>query len=496
MRLNSAHVSNPIVFISASIISMGLLMVPAVLALRAKQKRRQLPFSSSYNNDCGTTNSGIEIHCSLTPRNKSILNDAAGLRSEPWGYANPHFASFLAQVRPWLSPFKVSTINRWGKAPPRRIENIRTPSGCEIEVEFISPLLRIAKNPPTVILLHGIAGNSKEIYMEQAAAQIVDKGWEVVILNYSKVSVVDGQSVGGNCLTENCDISFLVSHIRKRHSGFLCCMGFSMGGSKLVTYLLRTKEHCNIDAACTISSPLDFTTNNCTVHQPHGSFVVSMYHLLISTNLKLWILRHYSELKKNDQVNASGPFKRTRSGFMFWFTNNSVPDIDRAITMPLKGLGEGDEHLNEYYENASGVKRLGPSGIKVPYLCITSMNDPFIPEPAMPPKHIINENDNIFLVNTTKLGGHIGYWLPTHGCWGTHAAISFFESVRMHEPKASEQRPRLERMSSSIDAALRLQRTSRTGLTNYFDFIDSDSCSDLMAMEQEDVLGNTQSLAF
>eukprot|EP00554_Chaetoceros_debilis_P001634 CAMPEP_0194098382 /NCGR_PEP_ID=MMETSP0149-20130528/58351_1 /TAXON_ID=122233 /ORGANISM="Chaetoceros debilis, Strain MM31A-1" /LENGTH=97 /DNA_ID=CAMNT_0038784427 /DNA_START=872 /DNA_END=1166 /DNA_ORIENTATION=- len=66
--------------------------------------------------------------------------------------------------------------------------------------------------------------------------------------------------------------------------------------------------------------------------------------------------------------------------------------------MPLKGLGEGDEHLNEYYENASGVKRLGPSGIKVPYLCITSMNEPFIPEPAMPPKHIINdENDNIFL---------------------------------------------------------------------------------------------------
>jgi len=115
-----------------------------------------------------------------------------------------------------------------------------------------------------VILLHGIGGHSREPYIEQAAMQIIDKGWKVAILNYSQVCVFDDCSVGGNCLTENHDISLLVSHLRKNHSGFLAAIGFSMGGTKLVQYLLRTKEHCNLDAACTVSSPLDFTTNNDT----------------------------------------------------------------------------------------------------------------------------------------------------------------------------------------------------------------------------------------
>ncbi len=140
-----------------------------------------------------------------------------------------------------------------------------------------------------------------------------------------------------------------------------------------------------------------------------------------------------------------------------------------------------DDDLNTYYHDASvsvgAISKLG-DGMKIPYLCITSMNDPFIPQRAIPSPKIAQENHNVFLVNTTKVGGHIGYWLPKKGCWASYAALSFFESVLMHEPKAKTEKPRYVRHSSSIDAAHLLHQSSRTKLTNYFDFIDDDSCSD------------------
>eukprot|EP00553_Chaetoceros_curvisetus_P012332 CAMPEP_0204642460 /NCGR_PEP_ID=MMETSP0717-20131115/51699_1 /ASSEMBLY_ACC=CAM_ASM_000666 /TAXON_ID=230516 /ORGANISM="Chaetoceros curvisetus" /LENGTH=261 /DNA_ID=CAMNT_0051663229 /DNA_START=877 /DNA_END=1662 /DNA_ORIENTATION=+ len=259
----------------------------------------------------------------------------------------------------------------------------------------------------------------------------------------------------------------------------------------MVSYLLRTKEHCNIDAACTVSSPLDFTQNNDTVHEPHRSIIHSFYHWIVSSHLKLWILRHYKELRKHHHVkNFSEPFRRTRSGILFWFKANSVPDIDRAITMRLhkriKTHKCTDDDLNTYYHDASvgTTSKLG-DGMKIPYLCITSLNDPFIPKTAIPPSHIAQRNHNVFLVNTTKVGGHIGYWLPNKGCWASHAALSFFESVLKHEPKANKEKPRFVRHSSSIDAAHLLHRSSRLKLTNYFDFIDDDSCSDFKDLLEE-----------
>lgn len=110
-------------------------------------------------------------------------------------------------------------------------------------------------------------GSSKEVYIEQTTIQIIKRGWKVVVLNYSNVSIGnEGSVAGGNCLTDSHDINLLVSHLRKKYPQrkFLFCIGFSMGGAKLAQYLIRTGEACDIDGACTISSPLDFTRDNDT----------------------------------------------------------------------------------------------------------------------------------------------------------------------------------------------------------------------------------------
>ena len=110
-------------------------------------------------------------------------------------------------------------------------------------------------------------GSSKEVYIEQTTIQIIKRGWKVVVLNYSTVSIGnEGSVAGGNCLTDSHDINLLVSHLRNKYPQrkFLFCIGFSMGGAKLAQYLIRTGEACDLDGACTVSSPLDFTRDNDT----------------------------------------------------------------------------------------------------------------------------------------------------------------------------------------------------------------------------------------
>lgn len=241
----------------------------------------------------------IEIITQQTERNRRILASANDLLSEPHGFGNNHFASMLAQLRP--SPFR----GTWGKKARRRMESIRTPAGCEIEVEYVEPYnletlaAAYSGHVPIVIVLHGINGHSTEPYVEQAALHVaVEKKWRCIILNYAKVRKAAGSALGGQSLLDAADINFLVSYIRKQHDGFLAAVGFSMGGSKLVQYLCRTKEHCQVDAACTISSPLDFTERNYTVHRP-VEMAHRLYHFVIASSVKLSLARNYFELRKH-----------------------------------------------------------------------------------------------------------------------------------------------------------------------------------------------------
>ena len=366
----------------------------------------------------------LEIITQQTARNRRILSQAVDLLSEPWGFGNKHFASILAQLRP--SPFRGS----WGKKARRRVEAIPTRAGCVIEIEFVEPFnldldTVYSSNIPTVIILHGINGHSTEAYCEQAALHIaVEKKWRACVLNYAKVKQTKEQAlVGGQSLIDAGDISTVVSYIRKHHDGFLGALGFSMGGAKLVQYLCRTKEHSQLDAACCISSPLDFTERNCTVHRP-VELVHRLYHFVVAASVKLSLAKNYFELRKHPRLANTTPFRRSRSALWWWLQTNTVTEIDRSITLPSKGYSD----IHHYYNDATYIHQLRDS-ITMPFLCLTAKNDPFVPVDIIPTDDVAADNENIFIVNTPKVGGHIGFWLPGRGCWATRACLSFFDSV-------------------------------------------------------------------
>ena len=369
----------------------------------------------------------IEIITQKTARNRQILSEAIDLLSEPWGFGNNHFASMLAQLRP--SPFRGS----WGKKARRRVETIPTRAGCSIEIEIVEPYnmdldAAYSSNVPTVIVLHGINGHSTEPYVEQAALHIaVEKKWRAIVLNYATVQQCKGEQgealVGGQSLVDAGDLSFLVSYIRKYHDGFLGALGFSMGGAKLVQYLCRTREHSQLDAAATISSPLDFTERNYTVHRP-VELVHRIYHFVIAASVKFSLAKNYFQLRNHPRLSNTTPFRRSLSSLLWWLQTNTVTDIDKSITIPSKGYND----ILHYYNDATYIHQLRDN-ITMPFLCLTAKNDPFVPVECIPTHEVAADNENVFIVNTPKIGGHIGFWLPGRGCWATRACLSFFDSV-------------------------------------------------------------------
>ena len=128
--------------------------------------------------------------------------------------------------------------------------------------------------------------------------------------------------------------------------------------------------------------------------------------------------------------------------------------------------------MNQYYNDATYIHRLS-DGITMPFLCLTAKNDPFVPVDIIPGHEVAARNDNIFIVNTPRVGGHIGFWLPGRGCWATKACLSFFDSVRHTITPTS--RSKLLRRASSLKAAHYLERTSANGLNNYFEMVAHDS---------------------
>jgi predicted alpha/beta-fold hydrolase len=112
------------------------------------------------------------------------------------------------------------------------------------------------------------------------------------------------------------------------------------------------------------------------------------------------------------------------SSIWWWLQTNTVTEIDRSITLPSKGYSD----IHHYYNDATYIHQLRDS-ITMPFLCLTAKNDPFVPVDIIPTDDVAADNENIFIVNTPKVGGHIGFWLPGRGCWATRACLSFFDSV-------------------------------------------------------------------
>jgi len=272
---------------------------------------------------------------------------------------------------------------------------------------------------PLVLVLHGLEGSSRRGYVLAALAAARRRGAAGVALNFRGCSGQPNLGTRAYHSGETADPVFVLERLRERFPGRpFGAVGFSLGGNVLLKLLGESGPGARrwLDAAVAISVPFDLAAGAAQLETTRWGRLYS---------------RHFLRSLKG-KVRDRARILREKVDIGRTLDSRTLREFDDALTAPLHGFRDADH----YYEASSAAAHL--ENVRVPTLLIQSMDDPFLPERAVPAEHI---RGNPFLTcRFSARGGHVGFvcgtpWSPRF--WAEDEAISFLME-RFARPNGSE----------------------------------------------------------
>jgi len=240
---------------------------------------------------------------------------------------------------------------------------------------------------PLLVMVHGLEGSSDSNYMCGIAEKAWQRGFHAIRLNQRNCG-------GTELLTPTLYNSGMSADYRAvldelaGADGFtrIFFAGYSMGGN-LVTKMageLGENPPSSLRGIAAVCPALNLAACADALERPDNYF----YQRHFVAGL---MARYTKKARLFPQKYASNGFKRIRT----------VREFDDAITAPNFGYRDAQE----YYE-AAGAKRV-VSQIRVPYLLITSQDDPFVPFDAIRASGA-EQNPGVTF-HAPKHGGHCAF---------------------------------------------------------------------------------------
>lgn len=292
---------------------------------------------------------------------------------------------------PWLrnghfSTFYTSIVSHKGKKLEYKRELLPLTDGGQVALDWYPDLpSKKDSQKNTVVILHGLTGNSQEGYCRASVNRLVkNEKFRVAVFNFrgcGGVKALTPRLYNGG---DTRDFREAVEHIHSLSpSTRLFALGFSLGANLLVKYLGEEKENCLFSGAISIANPFD---------------------LLDCSNI---FLTKFMQRKFYDSTLASGLVNlfSKHSILEGHYTSRKwkgVRGFDRDVVRKLGGF----QTVNDYYRWASSDQFV--LDIRVPLLILNAADDPISQNLAIPYQECKN-NPYILLV-TTEDGGHIGWW--------------------------------------------------------------------------------------
>lgn len=283
-------------------------------------------------------------------------------------------------------------------AKPRvayRRERWNAPDGDFVDIDFIDG----KPNQPLVVLFHGLEGSSDSHYCRALMAQVEALGWSGVIPHFRGCSGELNNAPrfyhSGDAQEVDWILRRLMAYRTQRNASKFYVAGVSLGGNALLRWLGESQHQAEIiDAACSISAPLDLAG---------GGAALSRGFNMLYTRSFLRTLKPKC-LKKLEQF--PGLFNREEL-----LRSRDLYEFDNVVTAPLHGYRNTDD----YWNRASAKHVL--NDITVPTLILNAQNDPFLP-----PQHLPGSAAPSVTLEYPKEGGHVGFavgsvpgslnWLP------------------------------------------------------------------------------------
>lgn len=256
---------------------------------------------------------------------------------------------------------------------------------------------------PLLVFFHGLEGSSDSQYCRNTMAEANSRGWTGMVAHFRGCSGEPNRLPrsyhSGD--SEHCDI--VLREMRKRFpERTIFAVGVSLGGNALTKWCGEQGEMAKdaIAAAASVSNPLDLGISAEAILHTHN-WVFNTYFMRAMGE---------SYAKRMEQH----PHLREKG---FLAKPKSFPQFDEHYTAPTHGYSSAWD----YYHRASSRGFI--PNIRLPFLLLNAMNDPFVPASLFPNEWEVP--DNVVLEQPTD-GGHVGFvtgpfpgrldWLPKRLC--------------------------------------------------------------------------------
>jgi predicted alpha/beta-fold hydrolase len=274
---------------------------------------------------------------------------------------------------------------------PFRRERWDAPDGDFVDVDFVDG----EPGQPLLLLFHGLEGSSDSHYARSLMAAVAARGWSGAVAHFRGCSGESNRAPRFYHSGDAAEIDWIVRRVRQHATGKLYVVGVSLGGNALLRWLGESQHQAEIiDAACSVSAPLDLAQGGKELARGLNRMYTRMFLQTLKPKC-LAKLKQYPGLFDRDAMLAARDLRA----------------FDNVVTAPLHGYRNADD----YWHRASAAHVL--NDITVPTLVLNARNDPFLPGRYLP-----QQASSHVVLDYPRHGGHVGFavgglpgrldWLP------------------------------------------------------------------------------------
>ncbi|HYO59346.1 YheT family hydrolase [Archangium sp.] len=239
---------------------------------------------------------------------------------------------------------------------------------------------------PLILLLHGVAGTSENLYMRRAAASCLEAGYHAVRLNLRGTG--EGRWLAHHiyhtCMTDDLDAAVRHFSLHPRVSGVLA-VGFSLGGNMALATAAAPPP--GLSGVASISAPMDL--DRTVVHLERSQ---PLYHQYVLRGLQEFIRQHHEVWPHVTPAELVKRGLRART----------IREFDDQVMAPHHGFAG----VADYYARTSCGVRLPRA--QVPCAVIHADDDPMVPLDTVLP-YVETAADTVSFVRLPR-GGHVGFF--------------------------------------------------------------------------------------
>jgi predicted alpha/beta-fold hydrolase len=309
----------------------------------------------------------------------------------------PWWGGDLQTLRNFIVVYKLG-IGRPEVTGERLYLPLRDGSGDRLAASFTPA----SGTRPLVVLIHGLSGCETSSYMRVSAAHFGSRGYPVLRLNLRGAGPSRATARGHYHAGRSEDLrDALLALGPELTDRGLMLIGYSLGGNLLVKFLAEHGTEFPIQAAATVSVPIDLAATVREFMRPRNA----VYHRWMLDRMKRDGLSGQLSLAERRTVEAA----------------RTVYAFDDGFVARRFGFGTAER----YYADCSGLRFLG--AVPVPTLLIHAQDDPWIPADAYL-GFDWNENPRLTPL-IPRRGGHCGFHAREGDTWHNRVMAAFFDEA-------------------------------------------------------------------